>query len=196
MTTAARAPLGVLARRIVRLHEMLDSLGVPHQFGGAIALAWYRNPSATTDIDVNLTLPPEAAAPMLGALASLGVTVSPADRDVIARGRARLDWDGSCLDVFFATLKFHREMARRARTVHFGPVEIPILSPEHLVVCKVVFDRPKEWLDIDEMIGWGTAVGRNEALGWVAASLGDDSPQYRRLASQLPAGHRRPEHAN
>ena len=46
---------------------MLDSLGVPHQFGGAIALAWYRNPRATTDIDVNLTLPPEAAPPVLGA---------------------------------------------------------------------------------------------------------------------------------
>ncbi len=113
MTTAARAPLGALASRIVRLHEMLDSLGVPHQFGGAIALAWYRNPRATTDIDVNLTLPPEAATPMLGALASLGVTVSPSDREVIARdGQARLDWDGSYLDVFFATLEFHREMAR------------------------------------------------------------------------------------
>ena len=55
--------LGNLVPKIVSLHEMLDSAGVPHQFGGAIALAWYRNPRATTDIDVNLTLPPEAAAP-------------------------------------------------------------------------------------------------------------------------------------
>jgi hypothetical protein len=87
-------------------------------------------------------------------------------------------------------------MARRARTVRFGPVEIPILSPEHLVVCKAVFDRPKDWLDIEEMIGWGTAVGRDEALGWVGAILGDDSTRYGRLASLLPAAHHRPEHAN
>jgi hypothetical protein len=33
-----------------------------------------------------------------------------------------------------------------------GPVQIPILSPEHLIVCKVVFDRPKDWLDVEEMI--------------------------------------------
>lgn len=32
---------------------------VPHQFRGAIALAWYRNPRATADIDVNVTLSPE-----------------------------------------------------------------------------------------------------------------------------------------
>jgi hypothetical protein len=183
-STASPAPLGRLASRIVTLHEMLDSLGVPHQFGGALALAWYRNPRATTDIDVNLTVPPEAAAPVLGAFITLGVTVTAPDREVIARdGQARLDWGGSYLDVFFATLDFHRQMARKARLVRFGPVEIPILSPEHLIVCKAVFDRPKDWLDIEEMVRWGTAIEAGEALGWVASILGDDSDQYGKLAA-------------
>ena len=34
-TPAAPAALGTLTSRIIALHEMLDSLGVPHQFGGA-----------------------------------------------------------------------------------------------------------------------------------------------------------------
>jgi hypothetical protein len=187
MTTAATpAALGTLTSRIIALHEMLDSLGVPHQFGGALALAWYRNPRATTDIDVNLTLPPEAAAPVLGAVATLGVTVTDADRVLIARdGQARLDWGGYPLDVFFATLEFHHDMARRARTVRFGPVEIPILAPEHLIVCKAVFDRPKDWLDIEEMVQWGTAIDAAETLAWVAAILGDDSAQHARLVVLL-----------
>ena len=185
-TTAAPAALGTLASRIIALHEMLDSLGVPHQFGGALALAWYRNPRATTDIDVNLTLPPAAAQPVLGALATLGVAVTGADRELIARdGQARLDWDGYYLDVFFATLEFHQDMAHRARTVRFGPVEIPILAPEHLIVCKVVFDRPKDWLDIDEMIAWGTEIDGPLALGWVALILGDDAEPYARLTDLL-----------
>ena len=180
------AKLGSLASRIVRLHEMLSSLGVPHQFGGALALAWYRNPRATTDIDVNLTLPPEAAAPVLGAIETLGVTVTDVDRDLILRdGQARLDWDGSYLDVFFATLQFHHDMAVRARLVRFGPVDIPILAPEHLIVCKAVFDRPKDWLDIEEMVQWGTAIDSVVTLDWVAALLGDDCPQYARLAIVL-----------
>jgi hypothetical protein len=178
--------LGSLARRIVTLHETLDSLRVPHQFGGALALAWYRNPRATTDIDVNLTLPPDAAPPLLGALSVLGVTVTDADLSLVARdGQARLDWEGSYLDVFFATLDFHHDMARAARLVRFGPVEIPILAPEHLVVCKAVFDRPKDWVDIEEMVAWGTPIDAATALGWMDSIVRGRSPQRTRLARLL-----------
>lgn len=190
MSATATASLGALAGRIVAAHEMLDSIGVTHQFGGAVALAWYRNPRATTDVDLNVTVAPANADPVLGALAHLGVAVSPADRALIERdGQARLDWDGSYLDLFFATFELHREMAERSRPVDFGPVRIPILSPEHLIVCKVVFDRPKDWLDVEEMIAWGTAIDVGEALGWVGEILGEDSEQYARLAALLaPAG--------
>jgi hypothetical protein len=180
--------LGNLVPKIISLHEMLDGLGVPHQFGGAIALAWYRNPRATTDIDVNLTVPPEAAAPVLGTLTQLGVTVTPEDRSTIERdGQARLDWGGSYLDVFFATMDLHEEMAAKARLVRFGPVDIPILAPEHLIVCKAVFDRPKDWLDIEEILRWGTEIDVAATLRWVADFLGEDSEQYTRLAALLGA---------
>jgi hypothetical protein len=177
---------GNLAPKIVSLHEMLDSAGVPHQFGGAIALIWYRNPRATTDIDVNVTVPPEAAEPILELLIRLGVTVAPEDRAVIAEdGQVRLDWDGSYLDVFFATLDLHLEMAAWARVVRFGPVHIPILAPEHLIVCKAIFDRPKDWLDIDEMLRWGTEVDATRILYWVGDILGLRAEQYARLAELL-----------
>lgn len=175
-----------LASKIVSLHEMLDSLGVVHQFGGAIALSWYRNPRATTDIDVNLTISPDLADPVLGAISLLGVSVTPDDRAaIVSEGQARLDWDGSYLDVFFATLELHQEMARQARFVEFDPVLIPILSPEHLIVCKAIFDRPKDWLDIEEMVRWGTEVDVPATLRWVGELLGRDAEQYRRLASVL-----------
>ena len=72
-------------------------------------------------------------------------------------------------------------MEQRARLVGFGPVQIPILSPEHLVVCKAVFDRPKDWLDIEEMIRWGTRIDPEETLRWVGTILGTGSDPYRRL---------------
>jgi hypothetical protein len=186
--TARTGQFGDLVPKIVSLHEMLDSAGIPHQFGGAIALTWYRNPRATTDIDVNVTLPPEAAGPVLGMLSHLGVTVTSKNREAIARdGQARLDWEGTALDVFFATTDLHIEMAERARIVGFGPVEIPILSPEDLIVCKVVFDRPKDWLDIEEILRWGTEVDATRTLSWVRDILGPDSAQYGRLAHLLSA---------
>jgi hypothetical protein len=182
----ATETLGGLAAKIMAVHEMLDSLRVPHQFGGAVALAWYRSARATTDVDLNVTVAPEDAEPVLGAIAYLGVAVSAADRVAIERdGQARLDWDGSYLDLFFATLDFHREMARRSRQVQFGPVQIPILSPEHLIVCKAVFDRPKDWVDIEEMIAWGTEIDADEAFRWVEEILGAGSEQRVRLAELL-----------
>jgi hypothetical protein len=183
---SATGSLGGLAARIVAVHELLDSMRVTHQFGGAVALAWYRNPRATTDIDLNVTVSPEDAGPVLGALTHLGVTVSGSDRAAIARdGQARLDWEGSYLDLFFATLDLHREMAERSRQVTFGPVQIPILSPEHLIVCKAVFDRPKDWLDIEEMIAWGTSIDTDEVLGWIEEILGGASEQHARLLALL-----------
>lgn len=185
---SASRRLDGLAGRIVSLHEMLDSMGVAHQFGGAIALAWYRNPRATTDIDLNVTLAPQAADPVLGAIAHLGVRIAEEDRAAIARdGQARLIWDGSYLDVFFATLQLHEEMARSHRDVRFGPVEIPILSPEHLIVCKAVFGRAKDWLDIEEMLAWGTEIDAEEALGWIGDLLGPQSEEHQRLSSLLRA---------
>jgi hypothetical protein len=180
------AGFGGMVSRIVAVHEMLDSLNVPHQFGGAIALAWYRSPRATTDIDLNVTMHPKDMAPVLGALGHLGVTVSPANRRAIARdGQARLDWEGSYLDLFCATLDFHLQMAVRARRVRFGPVEIPILSPEHLIVCKAIFNRPKDWVDIEEISRWGTDVDTAEVLRWVEEMLGAASEERARLVQML-----------
>ena len=111
------------------------------------------------------------------------------DRAPIARdGQARLDWGGSYLDVFFATTGPPLEMAERARAVRFGPVDIPILAPEDLIVCKAVFDRPKDWLDIEEIMRWGTVVDAAPTLWWVGEILGPDAEQYTRLAELLSAG--------
>jgi hypothetical protein len=175
-----------LSAKIVAVHEMLDSMRVPHQFGGAIALAWYRSPRATTDIDLNVTLSPTEAEPVLGALSHLGVSISESNRAAIERdGQDRLDWEGSYLDVFFATLELHREMARCSREVAFGPVRIPILSPEHLIVCKAIFDRPKDWVDIEEIVGWGTEIDDGVVLRWIDELLGAGSAQHERLMDLL-----------
>jgi Nucleotidyl transferase AbiEii toxin, Type IV TA system len=183
---SAAAERGGLAAKIVSAHEMLDSMRVPHQFGGAVALAWYRSPRATTDIDLNVTVAPRDAEPILGALTHLGVAVSRSDRAAIRRdGQARLDWGGSYLDLFFATLELHREMAVRSREVGFGPVQIPILAPEHLIVCKAVFNRPRDWVDIEEMLDWGTKIDEAEVMRWIDEILGTRSDQRGRLNELL-----------
>ena len=166
---------------------MLESMGAAHQFGGAIALAWYRAPRATLDIDLNVTLAPDQAEPVLGAFGQLGIEVTASDRnDLAADGQVRLAWAQTDLDVFFATLEIHRRMAEWSRTVEFGPGTIPILAPEHLVVLKAVFDRPKDWVDIEAMVAWGTPLDRDEVLTWIRSLLGARSRPHSRLSRLIP----------
>jgi hypothetical protein len=48
-----------------------------------------------------------------------------------------------------------------------------------------VFDRPKDWLDIEEMVRWGTPIDPAETLRWVGPILGTGSAPYARLAVLL-----------
>ena len=85
-------------------------------------------------------------------------------------------------DLFFAASDFHLEVAERARTVSFGERHIRVLSPEDLAVFKAMFDRPKDWVDIDEMAA-SNALDRAVASRRLAIMLGPDDPRVARLAS-------------
>ena len=76
-------------------------------------------------------------------------------------------------------------MAKHARFVDFANTQIPILAPEHLIVCKVIFGRPKDWVDIEEIVAWGTPIDETSVLDSVDELLGTDSEPRTRLAGLL-----------
>lgn len=170
-----------LPEKIVALHEALGE--IRHAFGGAIALAYYAEPRATIDIDLNLFVPADRAGEIAVRLAALGVTgsVELVERD----GQARLAWDDTPIDLFFSYDRFHEAAAKGVREVPFAETSIPILGAVHLVVCKVIFDRPKDWVDIDAMRADATALDGAEILRWVARICGDTDPRYNRIAAVL-----------
>ena len=85
------------------------------------------------------------------ALEPLGVdfAASTGTACVEPTARSACQWGRTPVDLFFSYDPFHDAMAGGIRRVPFGDIMIPILGPEHLVVCKAMFDRPKDWLDID-----------------------------------------------
>ncbi|MBF6621740.1 MAG: hypothetical protein ITG02_16125 [Patulibacter sp.] len=96
------------------------------------------------------------------------------------------------MDVFFNTDAFHDEAARRTRTVEFLGTAIPVLSALDLAVFKAMFDRTKDWADIEAMFAARTL--DLEALLEQLADLmpGDDALQarvadaYRRGRAEAP----------
>jgi hypothetical protein len=171
-----------LDEKVVAVDAALRSHRIAHAFGGALALAYYAEPRATVDIDVNVFVPAERLARILDALEPLGVRDSPEAVAVQRDGQCRLSWGRTPLDLFFAYHPMHDAMRRAARRVPFGPDTIPILAPEHLVACKALFDRRKDWLDIEQMVISVADLRVDEALDWVRSLAGESDTRYRRLA--------------
>jgi ABC-type Fe3+-hydroxamate transport system substrate-binding protein len=174
-----------LPERIVALEGALSE--IPHAFGGALALAYYAEPRATIDIDLNVFVSADHYADIATRLVALGVDAEAADAvaAVALDGQTRVMWDATPIDLFFAYDAFHDAAAMARRTVPFADSTIPILAPEHLVVCKAVFDRPRDWVDIDAMIDADAALDVAEVLRWVGRIAGDTDPRYERIAAVL-----------
>jgi hypothetical protein len=179
-----------LPERLVALHRALGRRRIPHAFGGAIALAyWTLEPRGTRDIDVNVFIPASDAERLLRALPG-GVAQPQGTAEVIARdGQIRLWWDDTPLDLFFDYVPFHEEAARNRRTVPFEGTRIPVLGPTELAVFKAMFDRTRDWADVEAMAAAGTLdVGAvKKALGTL---IDDDDQRFARLDEAFERGRR------
>ena len=146
-----------LAERLVELHRSLSRKRIPHAFGGAISLAyWTLEPRGTTDIDVNVFVPVEKSDRVLKALPA-GVEQPEGTVDAIARdGQIRLWWEGTAVDLFFDYAPIHGAAKEHRRTVTFADARIPVLGPVELATFKAMFDRSRDWVDIEAMLDAGT----------------------------------------
>lgn len=170
-----------LPEKVVAIHRQLDIAKVPHAIGGALALAYYAEPRATVDIDVNVFVPTDRWPQVREALAPLGVDVT-VDLAVLERdGQVRLWWGRNAVDLFFSNDDFHGEMQRGVRRVPFAQATLSILSPEHLAVCKAMFDRPKDWIDIEQMLIVTDPIDLAEIERLLVRMVGADDPRIGKL---------------
>lgn len=170
-----------LAERIVAVHSALDDADLPHAFGGAIALAyWTEDPRGTSDIDINVFVAASEAALGLRAL-PVGVDVPRGTAEVIARdGQVRVFWDGTPLDLFFDYAPVHADAALHRRVVPFAQTTIPVLGPVELAVFKVMFDRTRDWADVEAMLTAGT-LDLEAVRDVLRGMLDDEDERFARL---------------
>jgi hypothetical protein len=170
-----------LPEKILELHRALAAAGVPHAFGGALALAWCtRQPRGTIDVDVNLFVPPSRAPEVLAGLPA-GVTWGAPDLARIrADGQVRLWWGTTPVDLFFSTTDFHDGAATRARLEPFLGVDLPFLACRDLAVFKAFFDRTRDWADLEDMAAAGT-LDVEAVLGVLVHHLGGEDHRIARL---------------
>ena len=171
-----------LVDRVVAVCESFEAAGIPWALGGALALAYATNePRGTRDIDVNVFVGSAHARTVFAALPA-GVVFT--DADVVEAGlrdQVRVWWDTTPIDVFFAADQFHFDVAARCRAVPFEGCRIKVLSAEDLAVFKALFDRTRDWADIEAMVE-SNAIDLHVAAARLADLLGKD-PRVGRLGA-------------
>jgi hypothetical protein len=172
-----------LGERLLALHDSLEHARIPHAIGGAIALGYCTlEPRGTRDLDVNVFVGPDRVkqvfAAMPAGVAFSGLSLEQAERD----GQVRLWWKDTPIDLFFSVLPFHEEVERGVRQVPFEGRTIPVVGCTALGVFKAMFDRPRDWADIEAMVE-SRAIDIDEAIRWVAEMTGQGASATEKLTA-------------
>lgn len=169
-----------LVDKVVALSAALTGGGVPHAFGGALALAyWTQDPRGTRDIDVNAFVPAATPEPVLAALPPEVVVPAGTAARLAEDGQVRLWWDDTPVDLFLDYAPLHAQAARGSRTVPFAGRQLRVLGPVELVLFKALFDRPKDWVDIAAVVEAG-ALDADAVRQGLVQLLGADDPRVAR----------------
>jgi hypothetical protein len=175
-----------LVEKLFAIHDSFTEASIAHAFGGAIALAYCtEEPRGTRDLDVNIFIDAAKAGPTLACMPD-GVTVTEQDIAQVERdGQARLDWDGTPVDVFLNNLPLHQAVAAAVVWVPLEGREIPVLDCASLAIFKAFFNRTKDWADL-EAIAQATPGDIDAASATISELVGESDPAVQRLESLIP----------
>lgn len=178
---------GSLVDRVVAVQRALDAAALPHAFGGAIALGYATpEPRMTRDIDINVFVGASEARRVLQALPPELAWDEQLALQLERDGQVRVPGGLFPVDLFLTNMPFHVEAGRRVRSVPFRDVMIPVLSALDIVVFKAMFDRNKDWVDIEEVFA-AEAVKLSEARAELERLVGPDDHRVTRLAAAAAA---------
>lgn len=170
----------VLARRLA---DALEAAGVPYAIGGALALGVWGFPRATNDVDLNLFVEVDRLGPALEILRRAGCVVDEAQALACARERGDFTVRAGMtrVDVFVPSVPLYDAARTRIRAAPLEGRPAWFLSPEDLIVFKMLFFRTKDILDIERLVAFaGADLDRGYVRRWLLDLVGEDDDRVGR----------------
>jgi hypothetical protein len=119
-------------------------------FGAQAAIIW-GSPRLSADIDITAAIEPNSVDAFVETMRTRGFDLIFADSDFVARTRV-LPFvhrrTGMPIDIVLAGPGLEEDFLQRAIPVDVGGTPISVISPEDLVITKVLAGRPKDIEDI------------------------------------------------
>ena len=172
------------------LKDFTDRMGTPYAVMGGISVRVYGIPRPTYDVDFTAAIPRERLAEFYGEIRSLGYTLpqqyESGSVDEVAgmplvKVRLYLEHRGVDVDVFLAESEFQKQLLKRRRREELDGLSINFVSPEDLILLKLLASRPRDIADIGDvlftqgqldepyMLHWAEQLGIKEALETILA---------------------------
>ena len=129
---------------------MNESASRWYLFGAQAATLWGR-PRLTADVDITAEIPVERMDKFLDAMRRRGFTLRFDDREFVNQTRVLPflhDRTGVPLDLVLAGPGLEEEFLDRAINFEVEGTTVPVISPEDLIVTKVLAGRPKDIEDV------------------------------------------------
>ena len=139
-----------------KLLDLLDRLGIRGALIGGLAVATWGVPRSTEDVDLlaELTASPELEAALRAAGWQASWQWGGSDDPIPLL--LRLEWahGGPEIDVILATRPWERAMLDRAVQVTLpGGRRVPVVTPEDLIVLKLLAGGPQDLIDVADLLG-------------------------------------------
>jgi hypothetical protein len=177
------------------LHELADLFGkldIRYAVMGGLAVRVYGIPRPTHDVDFTIALDRDRLSMLYEHLRELGYTLaeeyekgwvdSVAGMPII-KARLFLESRGIDVDIFLAESPYQKEILARRRCEEIDGSTVWLVSPEDLVLLKLLSYRPRDVADIGDVLFTQGQLDRDYLRHW-AAALGVSARLDEALASQ------------
>ena len=166
-----------------RLADALEAAGLPYAVGGALALGVWGFPRATNDVDLNLYVEVDALGAAFEVFRGAGCTID--EERALASARDRRDFTVRAgamrVDVFVPSVPLYDSARTRIRQAPLEGRPAWFLSPEDLVVFKMLFFRTKDLLDVERLVAFaGADFDRDYVHRWLVDLVGADDERLAR----------------
>jgi hypothetical protein len=177
------------------LHDLValfERLEIPYAVMGGLAVRVYGIPRPTFDVDFTAAVGRDRLPALYERLKDIGYTVS----EEFAKGwvdkvaempivKTKLFVEGRSIDVdiFLAESPYQQELLARRRSEELDGVPVWIVSPEDLVLLKLISYRPRDVADIGDVLFTQGQLDETYLRHW-AATLGVSARLDEVLAGQ------------
>lgn len=145
-----------LADVLAAVADVLRNGGLRWYVFGAQAVLAYGRPRLTADLDITVAVELEQVAGLVARLEAAGLGLQPQANDDFIRRTRVLPLvhvaTGMPVDIVLAGPGLEQEFLANARDLSMAGVNVPVISPEDLIVTKILAGRPKDLNDVDGIL--------------------------------------------